>query len=225
MPVIVFASNKGGVAKTTSAILAGTEFDRKGIPVTYIDLDHSNYSLTRWRDRAPLPPSIKFVEGVGEANVIRTIREHDKDNCLVIVDLEGVVSRMTSRAISQADLVIVPMSTSIDALVGSDALKLIKEEEELLGREIKYSVVMTRTNAAFPTKEERRVRKDLVKNQVHIIEPSLNSRAAFSALFYHGGTVHSMTKEQEDGLPQARENAALFADSVLARLNEEHKND
>lgn len=220
MPVLVLATSKGGVAKTTSAILAGTEFDRRGIPVTYIDLDRSNYSLTRWRNRAPLPDTIKFIDNVEESNVISTIKAHDKDGCLVIVDLEGLVSRLTSRAISQADLVIVPMATSIDAQVGGDALKMIREEEELLNRKIKHSVVLTRTNAAFPSKEERRVRQTLKENEVHILEPSLVLRAAFAALFYHGGSLHSMDEKAEDNLPQAKENAAGFADAILNRLQD-----
>lgn len=220
MPVIVFASSKGGVAKTTSAILAGTEFNEHAIPVTYIDLDRSNYSLTRWRQRGRLPDTIKFVDGVGESDVISVIREHDKDGALVIVDLEGLVSRLTSRAISQADLVIVPMASSIDALVGADALQLIAEEEELLNRKIKHSVVLTKTNAAFPTKEERRVRANLAANKVHILEPSLVKRAAFAALFFYGGSLHTMDEKSESGLPQAKQNAASFADSILNRLQD-----
>lgn len=219
MPVIVFASSKGGVCKTTTAIITGTEFDRRGVPVTYIDLDRSNYSLTRWRKRAELPSSIKFLEGVNESNVISKIRKHDKDNSILIVDLEGVVSRLTSRAISQADLVIVPMASSIDAMVGGDVLNLILEEEQMLGRKIKYSVVLARTNAGFPYKEEKRIRKDLDVHNVHTIEPSLNNRAPFAAFFYHGGTLETMTGE--NGLEQARKNAAYFVDSVQARLQDE----
>ena len=222
MPVIVFATSKGGVAKTTGAILAGTEFDKRGIPVTYMDLDRSNYSLTRWRHTAPLPDTIKFIDGVGEANVIQKIREHDKDKHIVIVDLEGLVSRLTTRAISQADLVIVPMSSSIDAKVGADALKMIMEEEELLRRKIKHSAVLTQTNAnpLFMSKEEKRVRATLDANAVHILEPSLVKRAAFSALFYHGGSLHSMTAKDENGLEEARANSAGFADAILRRLHD-----
>lgn len=218
MPVIVFASSKGGPGKTTSAIILGSEFDERGVPVTFIDLERSNFSLTHWRNRAPLPSTMKFLEGVTESNVIEKIQEHDKDNCLIIVDLEGVVSRMTARAISQADLVILPMGTTIDALVGADTLKLIRKQEQMLRRKIKHSVIITRANAAFPSKEEMRIRAELKEHDVHILEPPLVKRASFSALFYHGGTLATMSGE--NGIEQAKENAAKFTDSVYERLQE-----
>ena len=219
MPVVLFASNKGGVAKTTGAILAGTELDRRGVPVTYMDLDRSNYSLTRWRQRRELPETIKFVDGVGESNIVDAIEEHDKDGCLLFVDLEGLVSRLTHRAISQADLVIIPMATSVDALVGKDILKLIAEEEQKTRRKIKHSVLLTRTNAAFMNKEERRIRSSL-QNHVHILEATLATRAAFQSLFFYGGSLYDMDEKQDSNLPQAIENAAGFTDAILKRLKD-----
>ena len=56
---------------------------------------------------------------VGEAEIVRTIQSHDEDGSLVIVDLEGVASRLASRAISQTDLVVTPMRAStMDATIG-----------------------------------------------------------------------------------------------------------
>jgi chromosome partitioning protein len=70
------------------------------------------------------------------------------DGCIVKVDLEGVASRLVSRAISQADLVLTPMrATTLDATIGIRALALVQEEEEALGRPIRHAIVfsMTRT--------------------------------------------------------------------------------
>ena len=47
MPVIVMASPKGGVGKSTCAVLLASEFARMGADVTVLDCD-PNKSLTRW---------------------------------------------------------------------------------------------------------------------------------------------------------------------------------
>src|SRR5215210_2509897 len=62
MPTIVFASPKGGVGKSTSAILLATELAGKGASVTVIDAD-PNKPLSRWSKRPAKPvKAIKLVK-------------------------------------------------------------------------------------------------------------------------------------------------------------------
>ena len=147
MPVIVIASPKGGAGKSTTAVLLGTELAHAGANVTMLDCD-PNGSLSLWADRAVPPNGITVHSDVSEASIIKTIRESDQDGSVVIVDLEGVASRLVSRAISQADLVLTPMrATTLDATIGVRALALIAEEEEALDRTIAHAVVFTMTRA------------------------------------------------------------------------------
>ena len=108
MPTIVVASPKGGAGKSTTAVLLGTELAHEGVPVTMLDCD-PNRSLTLWSSQGDLPPNINVLSDISEAEIVRTIKAHDADGQVVIVDLEGVASRLVSRAISQADLVLTPM--------------------------------------------------------------------------------------------------------------------
>ena len=108
MPVIVIASPKGGAGKSTTAILLATELALAGARTVLFDCD-PNRSVSIWASRRALPENIEFINDVGESEIIRTIKHHDTDGKIVIVDLEGVASRLVSRAISQADLVITPM--------------------------------------------------------------------------------------------------------------------
>ena len=136
MPVIVIASPKGGAGKSTTAVILGTELAQAGAQVTMMDCD-PNQSLSLWSQRSALPDRMRLVSDLTEASIIKSIKECDEDGALVIVDLEGVASRLVSRAISQADLVIIPMRpTTLDANIGVRALALIAEEEEALSREI-----------------------------------------------------------------------------------------
>lgn len=187
-----------------------------GATVTFLDCD-PNGSLSLWAERAPLPEHITVLSDVGEADIIKTIRSHDRDGSVVIVDLEGVASRLVSRAISQADLVITPMrATTLDATIGVRALALIAEEEEALNRAIKHAVVFTMTRA-IRSKQHSGIEQSLKEQGVDVIEPSLMERSAFSAFFEFGGDLRSMP--EQGNMEGARENASGFASAVYQRLN------
>ncbi|MFV0409234.1 MAG: ParA family protein [Paracoccus sp. (in: a-proteobacteria)] len=217
MPTIVVASPKGGAGKSTTAILLGTELAHAGASVAMLDCD-PNRSLTIWSERGPLPPRIEVISGIAESEIVRTIRQHEGDGRIVVVDLEGVASRLVSRAISQADLVITPMrATTLDATVGVRALELIAEEEEALNRKIPHAVVFTMTKA-IRSKQHTGIEESLTAQGVDLIQPALMERSAFSALFEFGGDLRSMPPQ--GNMEAARENAQGFAQAVYRRLIE-----
>ncbi|MFB2533576.1 ParA family protein [Paracoccus sp. p3-h83] len=216
MPVIVIASPKGGAGKSTTALILGTELAGAGANVTFLDCD-PNGSLTLWASRAPLPQRVTVQSDIGEADIIKTIRTHDRDGSVVIVDLEGVASRLVSRAISQADLVIIPMrATTLDATIGARALALVAEEEEALDRSVLHAVVFTMTRAVR-SKQHTAIEASLKDQGVDVIEPSLMERAAFSALFEFGGDLRNMPPQGR--MEGALENASAFAKAVFSRLS------
>ena len=156
---------------------------------------------------------------VTESDIVKTIKRHDTDGRIVIVDLEGVASRLVSRAISQADLVITPMrATTLDATIGIRALQLIAEEEEALDRTIPHAVVFTMTKA-IRSKQHTGISNSLTEQGVDLINPPLMERAAFSALFEFGGDLRNMPAQ--GNMDGAIENAAQFAQAVYQRLTKE----
>ena len=215
MPTIVIASPKGGAGKSTTAILLGTELARAGARVMMLDCD-PNGSVSLWAERSDLPERMKLKSQVSESEIVRTIKHHDEDGAIVIVDLEGVASRLVSRAISQADLVITPMrATTLDATIGVRALALIAEEEEALNRRIRHSVVFTMTRA-IRSKQHTGIERSLREQGIDVVEPSLMERAAFSALFEFGGDLSTMPPQ--GNMDAARQNAEAFANAVFDRL-------
>ncbi|OSQ56738.1 protein parA [Marivita cryptomonadis] len=215
MPAIVIASPKGGAGKSTAAVLLGTELAHEGVPVTMLDCD-PNKSLTLWATQSDLPPRIKVLSDISEADIVRTIKAHDSDGQVVIVDLEGVASRLVSRAISQADLVLTPMrATTLDATIGARALQLIAEEEEALDRKIPHAVIFTMTKA-IQSKQHKGIEASLREQGVDMIDPPLMERAAFSGLFAFGGDLHTMPAQ--GNMDGARDNAHAFAMQVYKRL-------
>ncbi len=221
MPVIVMASPKGGVGKSTCAVLLASEFARMGADVTVLDCD-PNKSLSRWASHG-LPTGVSLKSEVGRSEVVPVIRSADGDGKIVIVDLEGVASQLVSRAISHADLVIVPMQpTALDAEIGSEALALVREEEEALARSIRHAVVLTKTTAAVKSRVQKELEEQLREAGIDLIEPPLVARAAFSELFAYGGDLTTMMKDPEmvtgGRIDKALNNAQAFTEAVYERL-------
>lgn len=217
MPVITIASPKGGSGKSTTSVILGTELAHAGAKVTLLDCD-PNRSVTLWASRRALPKRMSLQSDVTESEIVKTIKHYDADGQIVIVDLEGVASRLVSRAISQADLVLIPMrATTLDATIGVRALALVAEEEEALGRSIAHAVVFTMTRA-IKSKQHTAIEASLLGQGVDVITPPLMERAAFSALFEFGGDLRTIPAQ--GSMEGAVENAAAFAQQVYKRLQE-----
>ena len=221
MATIVLASAKGGAGKTTTAVLLATEFAIAGGEVTIIDCD-PNRCISIWANETQRPPPDRVTvidKPVTQNNIIPVIREHDRKGRFLIIDLEGVVSRLMSRAISQADLVITPMrATVIDGKIGIRTASLVEAEEKVLNRRIKYAVVFTMTRGIV-TAQHRAIKRSLEDQGVTVIDPPLMERSAFSAMFTYGGDLRTMP--QQGRMDKAIENAQLFAKSVFEILTED----
>src|SRR4051794_18998430 len=215
MPIVTVASPKGGAGKSTASVILGTELAHAGADVTFLDCD-PNKSISIWAGRSKLPPRINVRSDIGESEIVKAIRAQDADGRIVIVDLEGVASRLVSRAISQADLVLTPMrATTLDATIGVRALALIAEEEEALDRSIRHAVVFTMARA-IKSKQHTSIEASLKGQGVDVITPPLMERAAFSALFEFGGDLRTLPAQGQ--MEHAAENAAAFAKAVYNRL-------
>ena len=102
--------------------------------------------------------TMRVIGDATESTIVRVIGAEREHQQFVFVDLEGTASRLVSRAISRADLVIVPLQASaVDARQASRAVSLVQEEEETLGRQISFRVLLTRTSPLIATKLEREI--------------------------------------------------------------------
>src|SRR5579862_6767191 len=130
MPTIVFASPKGGVGKSTAAVLLATELASHGGSVTMIDAD-PNRPLTQWAKRPGRPEKLKVIDTPNEESIIDTIERSAMQTQFVIVDLEGTASMTAGYAMSRADLVIIPAQGShLDATEAVKAIKLVQGQEK-----------------------------------------------------------------------------------------------
>lgn len=218
MPTIVFASPKGGVGKSTSAVVLAAELARKGAAVTMIDAD-PNRPVSQWARRPGCPANITVVASVSEATVIDEIEEAARRTPFVIVDLEGTASMTVAYAISRADLVIVPTQGSqLDAAEAAKAIKLIRQQERAFGRSIPYAVLFTRTSAAIRPRTLQHIQDEFAQHGVAGFATQMHEREAFRAIFSFGGTLENLDPKQVGNRAAAIANARAFAAEVVGML-------
>ena len=218
MPTILFASSKGGVSKSTSAVILGSQLASHGASVTIIDAD-PNHPVEAWAKRPGKPDSLTVLSNVSETSIIDDIEAAAQRTAFVIVDVEGTASMTVAYAISRADLVIIPVQGSqLDAAEAAKAIRLIRQQERAFGRRIPYAVLLTRTSSAIRPRTLQHIRNELVEAGVPILETQMHEREAFRAIFSFGGTVETLRADQVGGIESAVRNARAFASEVVAVL-------
>lgn len=227
MPVIVFASSKGGAGKTTAAIVLACELARQGegknISVTLIDVDPNQHSA-KWALRDGCPANIRLVRNVDEETVLDAIEKAERESDFVLVDLEGTASVAVASAISRADLVItLCQGSQDDADEAVKTIKLIKNQSRLLRRDIPFSVLMTRTNPAITPRTLRHITDQLTEAGIDLFQSSLIDREAFRAIRSFGGAVNDLDGKEVSGIQKAADNARAFAAETLKKLRENHR--
>lgn len=219
MPVISFASSKGGAGKTTACIVLGTEL-AEGATVTLIDADPAT-RLAKWGGLAPLPERLNVVTSRGEKAILEEIEEAAVTSAFVLVDLEGTASRLTSFAMSASDLVIIPTGEEQqDADAAIETLAEVRMEARARKSEIPAVILLTRTAASVKSRLERHIGNEL-RQAGRVLATELHRRTAYSSLHNAGGGLRSLDRSDVNGVEKAIENASRYADEVISILEEQ----
>lgn len=219
MPVIVLASPKGGVGKSTTALVLGTTLAERGAKVTLIDAD-PNQPIVGWAGLPGVPPPLDAISCTSEKEIIGTIKRAAEKTPFVIVDLEGTANLLVAYAISRADLVIVPTQGShLDGKEAAKAIQLVKEQEEYLGRTIPFAVIITRSSAVIRPKTLRHVEDMLRQAGVPMFRTQMLDREPFRAIFSIGGSLEQLSLNEVSTRDAAIANAEAFASELLEKLD------
>jgi chromosome partitioning protein len=218
MPTIVFASSKGGVGKSTSAVLLATELSATGKTVTIIDAD-PNKPVSDWAAHGRVPETLKVVFNVTEKNIIDLIEAEERKSTYLIIDLEGSASMMVAYAISRADLVILPVQGSqLDAKEAAKGVALVKQQEKAFNKQIPFAILFTRTNAAIRPRTLKDVQSQINEAGFPVFNVEIYERDAFRAIFSFGGTLYTLDPKQVSSVEAGIANARSFASEALDRL-------
>ena len=220
MPVIAFANSKGGSGKTTSALLLACQIAETR-PVTLIDAD-PRHPITTWAELPNVPEKLTVITNASEKTILDEIEEAAATTPFVIIDLEGTASRLMSYAISQADLVIIPMKEQQqDAVAAIDVIKEIQRDMKAVRREIPFAVLFTQSKVVAKSRTARFVADQFRKNpKITTFDTEINERDAFSAMFATGGSVRTMAPGAVNNIEAAIQNVEAYTGEVIALLRQ-----
>lgn len=217
MPVISFASSKGGAGKTTSAIILATTLARK-YKVNLIDTDPA-HRLASWASKAKLPENMEIHVSLGEKYIHDEIESAKRRSDFVVLDLEGAATRLNAYAMGESDLVIVPMGDEQpDAEGAIETLAQLALEARNMRREIPVRILFCRTQVAVKSRLEKSLNAQ-VRDKIGSFTTELHRRTAFSSLHSLGGTLYDMKPEDATGIDKAISNAEQFTMELLSVMD------
>ena len=213
MATISIASDKGGVSKTTCAILFASELALDGYRVTLIDADLNQQAVAfgRKTDIAGL----SVVGEVREDNILSLLRKAEGESEVVLVDLPGGSSTMALKALHRSHFVLVPSQASLpDIRAAMKTVAQIDDAQELARSPIARAIVWTRVLSGFESRSARHVRQSVEgEGQVPILKTSIMERAAFREIHITG-----RVPRQFDPNSSAAANVAAFSAELLERI-------
>lgn len=239
MYVITFANPKGGSGKTTSAMLLAEQIAISGGRVAVLDLD-PNANILAWAQarraqgrevpfavhaRPQAEETVELIDSIGE-----------KADYL-IVDLEGSKDQIVTFALSRTDLCVIPLDGSpMEARQAAAAVKLVQTTASMIRAPIAYTLLFTRTNAAFQSTDERDVRAEMSASNIAALSVRVAKRAPYTRIFRDGvllselpdivakemeGKTASVTEKAMKQVASAIENARDYAQAVIETLTQE----
>ena len=237
MYVITFANPKGGSGKTTSALILAEQIAVSGGTVALLDLD-PNANIVSWADtRRSNGQALPFeVHSRPSAeDTVQTIDQLSEKVDYLIIDLEGSKDQVVTFALSRTDLCVIPLDGSpMEARQAAQAVRLVETTSTMIRARISYSLLFTRTNAAFQTTDERDVRREMEKNNIPTIPTRLAKRAPYTRIFRDGmlltelpaivkaeskGKTSSAREKAMKQVSSAIINAEEYAQSIILRLS------
>ena len=222
MTIISLANHKGGVGKTTTAMVLASIWLTEGHQVAIIDFDPNQPILEFYKNMTHRPDSLavfryKGDEGCSPQDYIKSI---EKDYEIVICDTQGAASRINLVISCLSDLVIMPAAFSkleIDQIIESK--NLIKEAEGVVGRMIKTKVLISRSKT-LASKANMKIIEHIKELDLDLFNTHLQDRAAYATMFYKSKLLFQLGADDcsPAALYKAQTEASMLALEVMQEL-------
>ncbi len=206
MPSLAFVSPKGGVGKSTAALLLALGLADAGMTVAMIDAD-PNKPLQHWSSLPGRPAGISvhpapLSEDVADA--VREARRRRPD--WMIFDTEGSIRGAMGLRAMEADLVLTPLGLSaIEVMQALKACELVARFGGRSGRSPRHLGLLTRLPASADPGQLKSVLDQLRQHRMSLLPTPLLEQPAYRQLFGDGAAWRS---------DSARRNAAAYVAAV-----------
>ena len=223
----------------TSALVAVTALPQIAAADAQSDLD-PNANILAWSEgRRAEGRDVPFaVHARPQAeDTVELIDQLTGETDYLIIDLEGSKDQVVTFALSRTDLCVIPLDGSpMEARQAAAAVRLVQTTSSMIRAPIAYSLLFTRTNAAFQTTDERDVRQEMEINNIPTLPIRIAKRAPYTRIFRdgvllaelpgivtdeHEGKTASVTDKAMKQVAGAIENARDYAQAVIHALTKE----
>lgn len=176
--IISVTSLKGGVGKSTIAQNLAVCFAHAGYKVCIFDVD-TNQSAIHWSglrpDDTPAIPVIGQPDGI---ELSKNVKVLSKDYEIIIIDGTPSLSKITSKIIMLADLLLVPILPSgLDMWATEQFLERYHDAEA--EREIKIPAYFILNQFQATTNLAKEVKEVLEDSEIPVLQNSLKTRTAY----------------------------------------------
>ena len=218
VPIVAFATTKGGSGKSTSCILVAGEIAARGERVLILDTDPQQ-SAFKWFERCKAanqkPENIEVVSCLGE----RALGEQLKalpDDGVVLIDTQGALTPSMAIIAQKADVIVIPCQASkLDVVEAADFVKYTAHFRQSGVRVFFNSV----DGIAPKTKPFKETVAYLVEQEIPYFRTMLQLRPLYRALTDEGGTLATMQADAEQ-IRKARANVFALTTEILEELTD-----
>lgn len=190
MKVITFANSKGGAGKTTASLVTACILSQRGFRVAVLDLAPKGHIVRWYADRKTMKDIFKnkpfdVYQRPDDANdLIDFIEQIEEDYDYAVLDLEGVRDQMVTLAVTQSDLVIIPMNgDSMEADDAGETVRLVRSMSKATSHNIPHSILFTKVSGIIPGEDEISFREDAKAHGIDILPVRLVNRAPFKRIY------------------------------------------
>lgn len=201
---ILFASQKGGVGKSTLARSAAVALAYAGRRVLLADFDVEQRTCMRWqaqRVARALAPPIEVAAFSKEKKLGRVEFEYQD----IVIDTRGQFDEVSLDLAVSADVVFLPSSFSLDDV--SPTLRVVEELRNAGVPSARVAIVFCRTGGS--KRQEQQARSILEMNSITVLDVALPQKDGFISLYATGRTGREATQEKLRSVALAMDEALL----------------
>jgi chromosome partitioning protein len=205
--VIVMANSKGGVGKSTLAVLLAVWLHERGRTVILADCD-SQHSSSEWSKEAA--PGVRVVRLAGYDEVLNELPLLDKEADYVIADGPGSNTETSRALLLRADLAVVPCKASmLEVRALAQATLVLKQARDLRKGKPKAKIVLTMIGKNYRLTQDMKTAAKALK--LSLADTTVTQRQVYADAPGQGTVVWKMGARAGDA---AKEIDELFRELV-----------